>query len=71
VTDKIYEIASSPDKVVQGTFSGQGSGGKRGDVVFRIKNDDVVITKPNGEFITIIKDGVNQNTSVKNALNGK
>ncbi|MGK0131513.1 hypothetical protein ACR2RM_26890, partial [Pseudomonas aeruginosa] len=41
----------------------------RGDVFFRIKGDDVVVTKPDGTFVTIMKDGIN-NTSVKNALKG-
>jgi len=36
---------------------------------FRIKGNDVVVTKPDGSFVTILKDGVN-NTSVKNALKG-
>lgn len=65
--DKINEISRSPDKVVSGTFSGQGAGGSRGDVIFRIKGSDVVITKPNGEFVTVMKDGV-KNPSVVAAL---
>lgn len=52
-------------------FTGQGieNGASRGDVFFRIKGDDVVVTKPDGSFVTILKDGIN-NTSVKNALKG-
>jgi filamentous hemagglutinin len=36
-----------------------------------LKGNDVVVTKPNGTFVTILKDGVNQNPSVKSALEGK
>ncbi|MFK3799398.1 hypothetical protein [Pseudomonas sp. NPDC088444] len=67
VIEKISEIASSPDDVVPGTFAGQGPNGLRGDVVFRIKGDDVVVTKPNGAFITTMKDGIN-NPSVQSVL---
>ena len=69
VFDKIQDIGKNPEKVIPGTFSGQGSGGIRGDVFFRIKGNDVVVTKPDGTFVTIMKDGIN-NTSVKNALKG-
>lgn len=70
VLNKIHEIGNSPDKIIAGTFSGQGANGARGDVFFRIKGNDVVVTKPNGAFVTILKDGVTNNTSVKNALKG-
>ena len=40
----------------------------RGPVVFRIKGNDVVVTRPDGTFVSVLKDGVNQNTSVQNAL---
>ena len=71
VLDIINDIGSNPDKVVAGKFAGQGvsQGANRGDVFFRIKGNDVVVTKPDGSFVTILKDGVN-NTSVKNALKG-
>jgi filamentous hemagglutinin len=39
-------------------------------VFFRIKGSDVVVTKPDGSFVTILKDGVTNNTSVINALKG-
>ena len=35
---------------------------------FRIKGNDVVVTKPDGKFVTILKDGVKNNGSVKSAL---
>ncbi|WWW33605.1 VENN motif pre-toxin domain-containing protein [Erwinia persicina] len=72
VLDIINDIGSNPDKVIAGKFSGQGVGGgaSRGDVFFRIKGNDVVVTKPDGSFVTVLKDGIN-NTSVKNALKGE
>ena len=69
VIDRINNIASKPDVVVAGTFKGQGVGGARGPVKFYVKGSDVVVTKLNGDFITVLKDGIN-NTSVMNALKG-
>ena len=71
VTDLINDIGNNATKVILGTFAGQGANGARGNVYFRIKGNDVVVTKPNGTFVTILKDGVNQNPSVKSALEGK
>lgn len=68
VLERIMNIGEHPDKVVSGTFAGQGGNGSRGDVIFRIKGNDVVVTKLDGTFVTILKDGVFSNTSVKNAL---
>jgi RHS repeat-associated protein len=63
----IHSIADSPDAVVSGTFLGQGKNGARGAVTFLIKGSDVVVTKPNGTFVTILKGGINSK-SVQNAL---
>lgn len=71
VTDLINDIGNNATKVIPGTFAGQGANGARCNVYFRIKGNDVVVTKPNGTFVTILKDGVNQNPSVKSALEGK
>ena len=71
VTDLINDIGNNATKFIPGTFAGQGANGARGNVYFRIKGNDVVVTKPNGTFVTILKDGVNQNPSVKSALEGK
>ncbi|MEF9672755.1 hypothetical protein QNM99_12635 [Pseudomonas sp. PCH446] len=70
VVNRINDIGNNPDEVIPGTFAGQGVGGARGDVFFRIKGNDVVVTKPDGSFVTILKDGVTQNPSVKSALEG-
>lgn len=69
VTNLINEIGSNPEKVITGTFAGQGANGTRGAVHFRIKDNDVVVTKPNGEFVTVLKDSI-YNTSVETALKG-
>ncbi|WP_259640335.1 hemagglutinin repeat-containing protein [Pseudomonas syringae] len=70
VLDKIHDIGSNPEKIIPGTFAGQGANGARGDVFFRVKGNDVVVTKPDGTFVTILKDGVTQNSSVQSALKG-
>ena len=59
----IDDIISHSDTVKTGYWRGQSY-----DVVFYIKGDDVVITQITGEFVTIMKDGVN-NERVKNARN--
>jgi len=69
VTDLIYDIGNNPENVVPGTFSGQGANGSRGPALFFIKGNDVVVTKPDGTFVTILSDGIN-NTSVKSAIRG-
>lgn len=65
-------IGSNSDKDIAGKFAGQGVGGgsSRGDIFFRIKGNDVVVTKPDGGFVTALKGGINNN-SVKNALKGE
>lgn len=70
VINIINDIGNNPDRIVRGTFSGQGPEGTRGAVFFRIKGNDVVVTKTDGSFVTVLKDGVTQNTSVIRALRG-
>lgn len=69
VQSLIENIGKNPDKVVRGTFAGQGPAGTRGAVQFRIKGEDVVVTKPNGTFVTILRNGTS-NPSVQQALYG-
>jgi filamentous hemagglutinin len=57
----IAEIHTSPDRVVEGIFRGQGA------VKFFIKGDDVVVTTPTEDFVTILKGGVH-NPAVRRAL---
>lgn len=75
----IQEIASSPDYVIPGTWRGQGKMGEDGKqqdgvVDYIIKGSDVVVAK-DGDFITIIKDGIHSNKRIKKAyeeyFNGK
>ena len=57
----IAEITTAPDRVVEGTFRGQGA------VKFFIKGEDVVVTTPTEDFVTILKRGVH-NPAVQRAL---
>lgn len=61
IKDIINDIHDNYDEIRTGKFCGQS-----GDVNFFIKGNDVVICKLNGEFVTIMKGGVN-NEWVKNA----
>jgi RHS repeat-associated protein len=60
----VTDIGTRPDRVVNGTFRGQGG---RVAAQFRIKGSDVVVTSRRGEFVTVLKNGINS-TSVQNAL---
>lgn len=57
----IDKIITSSDEVRIGEWRGQ-----KDEVLFYIRKSDVVITKQTGEFITILKGGV-ENVRVKNA----
>ena len=57
----IAEITTSPNRVVEGTFRGQGT------VKVFIKGEDVVVTTPTEDFVTILKGGVH-NPAVQRAL---
>lgn len=66
----VNDIVNNYDEIVPGKWRGQGellpNGGHAGGIVdFIIKGNDVVVAK-NGNFITILKDGVN-NARVKEA----
>ncbi|MDQ8936413.1 hypothetical protein [Acinetobacter rudis] len=69
VQNIIENIGKNPDKIVRGSFVGQGPGGTRGVVQFRIKGNDVVVTKPDGTFVTILRNGI-KNPLVKQAISG-
>lgn len=65
----IMDIATYPDCIIKGAWRGQGkmtSDGKQhdGEVDFVIKASNVVVAKE-GEFITIIKDGIHTSTRIK------
>ena len=57
----IEDIRSNATEVRTGSWRAQPE-----EVLFFIKGEDVVVTKKNGEFITVLKGGVN-NERVKNA----
>lgn len=58
----IADIVSNKDEIRIGSWRGQ-----HDDVLFFVKGNDVVITKTDGEFVTILKDGVKNSAGVKNA----
>lgn len=57
----ITDIVDSAEEKRAGTWRGQ-----KNDVIFYIKDGNVVVTKENGEFITILEGG-SDNARVKNA----
>lgn len=66
---RIQEIAASPDYVIPGTWRGQGKikeDGKQQDGVvdYVIKDSDVIVAK-DGNFITIIRDGIHASGRIK------
>lgn len=76
---RIQEIASSPDCILSGTWKGQGeilADGRQQDGVvdYIVKDSDVIVAK-DGNFITIIREGIHSNGRIKKAyeeyLNGK
>lgn len=58
----ISDIQKNCDEIRIGTWRGQDK-----EVLFYIKGNDVVITKQDGEFVTVLKDGVLNSAGVKNA----
>ncbi|HEX5304786.1 MAG TPA: hypothetical protein VFW82_01730 [Dyella sp.] len=67
LTKLINDIGSNPSQVVSGSWRGLGEGGGIGSAEFRIKGANVVVTTVKGEFVTILKDGIN-NSFVRSAL---
>jgi filamentous hemagglutinin len=65
----ILDIYMNPTEIRDGTFSGQGTitslGNVRGPVWFYAKGRDVVVTDKSDNFVTILKDGVLNNTSFR------
>lgn len=66
----IIRMTNNPDEVRAGSWRGQTDDNKRGNVLFYLKGNDVVVTKPNNEFITILKDGLS-NQAVQQASKTK
>ena len=68
--DYIQDIYQNPTQIRAGTFAGQGevlpSGDHaRGDVYFYARGDDVIVVDMDENFVTILKDGVQNSTSFK------
>lgn len=63
----IKSIVKKADVVVKGVYAGQGAAGAQGPVLFFIKGKDVVVTRLDGTFVTILKDGANSQR-VRDAL---
>jgi hypothetical protein len=63
VKNHIEDIRSNPDEIRSGTWSGLGDGPPnargRGPAVFFRQGNDVVVTDIKGNFVTILKDGIN------------
>jgi hypothetical protein len=57
VRDLINNIYENPEEVRQGPWNPKGGGGA--DYLFYRQGADVVVTKSNDEFVTILKDGIN------------
>ncbi|MDT8913753.1 putative T7SS-secreted protein [Amycolatopsis sp. PS_44_ISF1] len=55
VRQHVDDISRTPNEVRQGPWNPQGGGG--GDYYFLRKGEDVVVTKSDGEFVTILKGG--------------
>lgn len=59
--EMIMTFRDSYDEVRTGEWAGQ-----EGEILFFIKGEDVMLTKQNGEFITLFKGDIN-NARIKNA----
>jgi RHS repeat-associated protein len=62
----IGNIGRNPDRLVKGWFSGGGETGRRA-VNFHIKGNDVVVASRKGEFVTALRNGID-NPNVQKAL---
>lgn len=63
--ERISQVQSSPDEVRQGPWNPQRGGGE--DYFFYRKEKDLLITKPDGEFVTMFLEG-KPNTRHENAV---
>jgi hypothetical protein len=67
--DKINDIVRNAEEAVKGQFRGQAMDVNNralpGDVNFFRKGNDVVVTKPDGSFVTIMEGGINNPSYIK------
>ncbi|WP_437200872.1 hypothetical protein [Planctomicrobium sp. SH664] len=55
---RIQRIFENADEVRSGMFRGQGPNGSEGPVLFFRRGNDVVVTTPAGDFVTLLIDGI-------------
>jgi len=71
IKSHIKDIRNHPDEIRKGTWNGLGDGPPnargRGHAIFFRKGEDVIVTDVQGNFVTILKDGVN-NTSFRSPV---
>lgn len=69
--DLITDIHANPNEIRQGPWRGLGevmaNGNRAEAALFYRKGADVVVTDLEGNFVTILKDGVTQNLRFQNA----
>ena len=56
---RIQRIFDNADEVRSGVFRGQGPNNTEGPVLFFRRGHDVVVTTPNGDFVTLLIGGIN------------
>jgi filamentous hemagglutinin len=54
---RIQRAFDNAEEVRSGTFRGQGPGGAEGPVNFFRRGEDVVVTTPDGDFVTFLPGG--------------
>ena len=59
IRSRIQRIFDNADEVRSGVFRGQGPNGTEGPVLFFRRGHDVVVTTPNGDFVTLLTGGIN------------
>ena len=56
---RIRRIFENAEEIRRGVFRGQGPGGTDGPVLFFRRGHDVVVTTLDGEFVTLLIGGIN------------
>ncbi|MCC6742427.1 MAG: hypothetical protein IT175_01075 [Acidobacteria bacterium] len=55
--DRIQQVFDKAEEVRRGSFRGQGADGAEGEVLFFRHGQDVLVTSPNGDFVTFLSGG--------------
>jgi hypothetical protein len=56
---RLQRVFSNAQEVRKGLWRGQGVGGAQGDVLFYRRGHDVLVTTPEGDFVTFLQGGIN------------